>query len=79
MMVKRIIQVQGHVLLPLVVDRPAVINQRYGGYTYTSPVVKISQITEQYVLFETQNTCYSVTTAPTPEEAQCGLPEAICA
>lgn len=75
---KKRIFISGSLLFPLRKGDRAVI-VRYGGYTYTSRVVRILETKTDHVLFETENHVYRVSLAPSPKAAALFRPLAMCA
>lgn len=75
---KKQISISGSLLFPLRKGDRAVII-RYGGYTYTSRVVRILETKTDHVLFETMNHIYRVSLVPSPKAAALFRPLAMCA
>lgn len=65
---KKRIFMTGEVLLPLTVGQRAMIYSK-NGYTRTSAVVSVKEISRRFVVFETLNSIYCVTPAPVSEMA----------
>lgn len=65
---KKHVFIAGEVLLPFIINHSAII---YHGssWTRTSPVVAVQKITQEQVLFETENSIYCVSSTPVSEMA----------
>ena len=69
---KKIISISGKVVFPLREGARAII--AYGGdYLYTSRVVEIFEVSEDFAHFETMNSTYRVALVPNPVTA--AIPE----
>ena len=65
---KKIISISGKVVFPLREGARAII--AYGGdFIYTSRVVEIFEVSEDFAHFETMNSIYKVALAPNPVTA----------
>ena len=65
---KRIISISGKVVFPLREGARAII--AYGGdFIYTSRVVEIFEVSDDFAHFETMNSIYRVALVPTPVAA----------
>ncbi len=65
---KKCVFIRGTVVMPLVVNQRAIIYHG-GSCTRTSPVVSVKEVTQKYILFETQNSIYCVVPVPASEMA----------
>lgn len=74
---KKIVHISGNLMFPLAEGRCAVI-RRGGDIIYTSRVVEILEQREDYALFETMNSVYSVSSL-VPVPAQNAVSLKMCA
>ena len=66
---KKHTNVTGEIVFPLQVGARARLYDTFRGIILTSTVVSIFRVDTKSVVFETENTIYSVSFAPTPEPA----------